>query len=488
MTIFLDHASTTPCDPRVIAAIETCLKSAAGIGNPSSATHHFGRAAAAAITAARAQVAALVNANPEQIIFTSGATESDNLAILGVARARAEFGRHVITAKTEHKAVLDACRHLEKQGWSITRLEPGRDGRVTPEMLSAALRADTQLVSLMHANNETGVVQDIAALARVCRDRGVFFHSDAAQTAGKLPIDVSEIGVDLLSISAHKFYGPKGIGALYVAPEVKPWLEPLAFGGGQERGLRPGTLPTQQIVGFGLAAEIAAGELKSDARHAETLVALFKALLADLPGLTFNDPLQGRLPALVSVSCAGVEGESLLAAMPEIAVSSGAACDSATGEPSYVLRAQGVPSELARSTVRLGFGRFNSTADAELAARVLRRAVLELRARDAAGAPPDGPWRLGEAGSVREGTHIRCFLKVDAERRVTALQFRAYACPDTWRVLQALEQELPNRTLDAPVGGPQEWLQRYSVPIEKLGRLLMVEDAFHRACAELKCA
>ena len=486
MTVFLDHASTTPCDARVAAAIATCLASDGGIGNASSVTHPFGRAAAAAVAAARAQVAALVNAPPECIVFTSGATESDNLAILGIARGRMQFGRHIVTARTEHKAVLDPCRQLEKQGWTITRLEPAADGRVSPEALRAALRADTQLVSLMHANNETGVVQDIAAFAAVCREQGVLFHSDAAQTAGKLPIDLGRLGVDLLSISAHKFYGPKGVGALYVAPTARPWVEPLAFGGGQERGLRPGTLPTQQIVGLGLAAEIAAREQAADAQQAAVLVGVFKNALRGLPGLRFNDAERARLPALVSVSCEGVEGESLLAAMPEIAVSSGAACDSASGEPSYVLRAHGVSSELARSTLRVCFGRGNSEADAALAAAVLRRAVLELRANDAPGEPADGPWVCGEAGSVREGTHIRCFIKRDTAGRIAALKFRAYACPDTWKVLRALERELPGHPPTAPPAGPRDWLQQHGLPVEKLGRLLMVEDAFHRACAAVE--
>ena len=503
--VFLDHASTTPVDPRVAAAIGECLAGPEGLGNPSSTTHAYGRAAAARIEHARAEVAALVGASPGDIVFTSGATEADNLALIGTARGRASFGRHLVVPRTEHKAVLDPARHLEKAGWSVTWLEPAADGRITPEAVAAALRPDTQLVSVMHANNETGVVNDIAAIAAVCRARDVLVHTDAAQSAGKLPIDMTALGVDLLSLSAHKMYGPKGVGALVVTPRARPWVEPLLWGGPQERGLRAGTPATHQIVGFGVAAALAAAQLAADAAHAESLAARLRAALAGLPGLRFNDHPSARLPGLLSVSVDGVEGESLIGAMPGIAVSSGAACDSASGEPSYVLRALGLPPELARSTLRIMCGRSSTAAEADLAAAAIRDAVTMLRAEDAPGAPDvpatgtgeaTGPgWAVGEAGRVRDGTRVRCYLRVGragagGARRIAAAEFRVYGCPHTRAVAKALAAALQGRPLTAaeeatadapPLGTPRDWASRHGVPPEKLGRLLVVEDAWQRA-------
>ena len=502
LPVFLDHASTTPIDPRAAAAMAECLAGPEGLGNPSSATHAYGRAAAARIERARAEVAALVGASPVDIVFTSGATESDNLALIGIARGRASFGRHLVVPRTEHKAVLDPARHLEKVGWTVSWLEPAADGRITPEAVAAALRPDTQLVSVMHANNETGVVNDIAAIAAVCRARDVLVHTDAAQSAGKLPIDLVALGVDLLSLSAHKMYGPKGVGALVVTPRARPWVEPLLWGGPQERGLRAGTPATHQIAGFGVAAALAAAQLDADAAHTGSLAARLRAALADLPGLRFNDHPSARLPGLLSVSIEGVEGESLIDALPQIAVSSGAACDSASGEPSYVLRALGLPPELARSTLRIAFGRFNTAADADLAAAAIRGAVTKLRDEDASGAPVatpgDAPWVAGEAGRVRDGTRVRCYLRIAQPRlgtgpgqgtgeppRIAAAEFRVYGCPHTRAVAAWLAPALVGQPLHAPsdtaVGGPQDWAARHGVPPEKLGRLLLVEDAWLRA-------
>jgi cysteine desulfurase len=480
--IFLDHASTTPIDPVVAAVMSEVLKGDLGIGNPSSGTHAYGRDAASAIEAARADVAALIGARAEDIIFTSGATESDNLAILGVARARADRGRHLVTSRTEHKAVLDPARQLEKRGWQVAGLAPDPDGRIDPATVAAALRPDTQLVSIMHANNETGVVQDIAAIAVVCRAHGVFLHCDAAQSAGRLPIDVESLGVDLLSISAHKLYGPKGIGALWVSPRVRPWIEPLMWGGGHERGLRPGTLATHQIIGFGRAAARVRERRESDTHHVEALGSRFRSGLADVAGLRWNDHPVHRLPGLVSLSIEGVEGESLIAALPTIAVSSGAACDSASGEPSYVLRAQGVPTELAQSTLRIAFGRFNTETDAVHAAAAVREAVARLRTQDAPGSPAGEGWGVGEAGSLREGARIRCFVRLDAERHIAAIEFRAATCPDVWAVLEALRGEIVGRPVSAPtLDGPRDWIRRFNLPTEKLGRLFRVEDALGAA-------
>jgi cysteine desulfurase len=489
--IFLDHASTTPCDPEVIEVMRACLAGDGGIGNPSSSTHYFGKLAADLIEQARSDIAALIGADPRELIFTSGATESDNLAILGIARGRGDHGRHLITSRIEHKAVLDPCKYLQKRGWQITWLEPQADGLIDPETLRGVLRSDTQLVSIMHANNETGIVQDIAAIARLCREAGVLLHVDAAQSVGKLPLDVHALDIDLLSLSAHKMYGPKGIGALYVSARARPWLEPLTYGGGHERGLRPGTLATHQIAGFAAAARLAANRLHRDAEQAGSLVHEFKRNLADLAGVRFNDYREDhperRLPGLVSVTFERVEGESLLAALPEIAVSSGAACDSASGEPSYVLRAQGVPVEWARSTLRVAFGRGNTTEQARLAATVIRRAVLQLRDRDADSVPaavlaPDVVWAVGEAGSYREGMRVRCYLACDAHGRIAAVGFRAFTCPDLWRVLQAFERQwLGHRPEIADLGAPAQWALQFQVPIEKLGRLIRVEDAWRAA-------
>ena len=404
-----------------------------------------------------------------------------------MARGREDRGRHLVTTRIEHKAVLDPCRQLEKRGWQVSWLEPQRDGRIDPAAVARALRTDTQLVSVMHANNETGVVQDIASIAAVCRDHGVLLHCDAAQTAGRLPLAVRALGIDLLSISAHKLYGPKGIGALWVSPHARPWLEPLMWGGGHERGLRPGTPATHQIIGFGVAAELVTRRSEADARAAESLVVAFRAALADLGDIAWNDHPQHRLPGLVSLSIGGVEGESLLEALPTIAVSTGAACDSSLGEPSYVLRAQGVPAERAQSTLRVAFGRFNAPADAAWAAAAIRAATLTLRARDAAGAPEGEGWFAGEAGSIRDTARIRCYLRVDARGCISALEFRAFTCPAVWRVLERLRAAALGRPIKAwqlgagPLGGPREWARADGVPTEKLGRLLRVEDAMRRA-------
>jgi len=480
--IFLDHASTTPIDPAVATAISEVLTGDLGIGNPSSDTHAYGRDAASAIESARAEVAALIGARAEDILFTSGATESDNLAIVGVARGRADRGRHLVTSRTEHKAVLDPVHQLEKRGWQVSGLAPDRDGRIDPTTVAAALRPDTQLVSIMHANNETGVVQDIVAIAAVCRARDVFLHCDAAQSAGRLPIDVESLGVDLLSISAHKLYGPKGIGALWVSPRVRPWVEPLMWGGGHERGLRPGTLATHQIIGFGRAAARVREQRDSDARHVEALASRFRSGLAGVEGLRWNDHPVHRLPGLVSLSIEGVEGESLIAALPTIAVSSGAACDSAGGEPSYVLRAQGVPTELAQSTLRVAFGRFNTEAEAIHASTAVREAIARLRAQDAPGSPAGEDWGMGEAGSFREGARIRCFVRLDTKQNITAIEFRAATCPGVWTVLDGLKRELVGRPAATPtLGGPRDWVRRFNLPTEKLGRLFRVEDALGAA-------
>jgi len=375
--IYLDYAATTPVDPRVAEKMAACLTLDGTFANPAS-QHAPGRAARALVEAARAQVAALVNASPLEIVFTSGATESDNLAILGVAHFYKDRGRHIVTSRLEHKAVLDSCKQLEKEGYEITWLKPGADGLIRPEMVAAALRDDTVLVTLMHANNEIGTVNDIAAIGRLCRERGLRFHVDAAQSAGKVPIDLKALPVDLMSFAAHKVYGPKGMGALYVRREPRVNLEPLIHGGGHEQGLRSGTLATHQIVGMGEAFRLAKELLPEEAPRLAALRDRLWGKLSALGALLNGDALQ-RLPGILNVSFPGVEGESLLATCSELAVSSGSACNAADAEPSYVLRALGRDDQLAGASLRFSLGRFTTEAEVDRAAEVVAEQYRRLK-------------------------------------------------------------------------------------------------------------
>lgn len=376
---YLDNAATTPVDPRVAEAMAECLTAGGDFGNPSSTTHVYGRAAARRIEIARAEVARLIGASPGAIVFTSGATEASNLAILGTARANADRRRHLVTARTEHRATLDPMRRLEKEGFAVTWLVPDAAGRIAPGSVEAALRPDTLLVSIMHVNNETGTVQDIATIGEVCRAAGVLFHCDLAQGVGKLPVTFAG-DIDFGSFTAHKIHGPKGIGALYVRDAARPWIAPIMFGGGQERGLRSGTLATHQIAGFGRACALAEAEGGDDAQRMGTLRQVLWRSLSAVPGAQLNSPLDGGSPAILNVSFGGVEGESLIASLEDdIAVSTGSACSSATAEPSYVLRALGRSTEQAQSSLRFSFGRFTSAAEIERAAVAVQRAVARLR-------------------------------------------------------------------------------------------------------------
>ena len=378
--IYLDNAATTPADPRVVEAMLECLGPTGDYANPSAVGHAPGRRARARVEQARAEVAALVGADPSQVIFTSGATEADNLAILGAARFYRERGRHVVTSRTEHPAVLDACRQLEREGFEVTYLKPGPDGIVEPAQVEAALRKDTLLVSLMHVNNEIGVAQDVGAVGRLCRERGVLFHVDAAQGAGKLPLDVNRDCIDLLALTAHKVHGPKGIGALCMRREPRLGLVPMLHGGGQERGLRSGTLPTHQIVGMGAAYRIAMDEMPADGARIGGLRERLWRGLARLPGALLNGHPTQRVPGILSVAFDGVEGESLLFAVPGLAVTSGSACAATSGEPSYVLRALGRSDRLAQSSLRLSLGRFSTEAEVDAAVDAITAAVTRLRA------------------------------------------------------------------------------------------------------------
>jgi cysteine desulfurase len=377
--IYLDYAATSPVDPRVAEAMSGCLTREGIFGNPAS-VHPFGQLARGRVEQARAQVAQLVGALAPQVVFTSGATESNNLAILGTARAMAKRGRHLISVRTEHKSVLDPCKRLEQEGFQVSFLNTDRDGLVSPAQLEELLRDDTVLVSVMHANNEVGVLQDIEALSSICQARGVPLHVDAAQSAGKVEVDVSRIKCDLLSFTAHKLYGPKGIGALYFSPARRASLQPLIFGGGHERGLRSGTLPVHQIVGFGAACEIAAASRSSDAAHSERLRVRLWEGLSRIDGILLNGHPTRRVASILNVSFPGVEGESLLMGLTELAVSTGSACNSESDEPSYVLRALGRNTELAQSSLRFSVGRFSTEAEIDVAISAVAREVRRLRA------------------------------------------------------------------------------------------------------------
>jgi cysteine desulfurase len=549
MTIYLDYAATTPVDPRVATAMAQWLANPAEQANPASATHGLGLAARDRVEQVRAGVAGLLGAQAREIIFTSGATEANNLALLGVAAA-ARSGRaggaqkdtaggaqentcgsrgHFVSSRVEHKSVLDVLKQLERDGFTVTLLEPDEAGRVPPEAVASALRADTLLVSLMLANNEIGVLNDIAAIARVARAKGVLVHTDASQAVGKLPVNVADLDVDFLSLTAHKFYGPKGIGALYVRESARPRIAPAQFGGGHERGLRSGTLPTHQIVGLGIAAALAREQGAADAAHARDLAARLSRELESIPGIEFNSPRSAGVPGLINASFPGVEGEALLAGLSEIAVSTGSACSSATREASYVLRALGRSTELAQSSLRLSLGRFTTAADVDAAATAIRAEVARLRAlageasraadhagaipaagsllarsfneltrryflaparppQFAGGSAPAGV-RTGAAGRRSEGTWVYFELHLRGPQGVDGIvksaRFSAHGCPHTLAVIAWLCEVLEGARIEAGVpGSPAEWADKFQVPAEKLGRLLIVEDALRLALAD----
>ncbi|HHH13693.1 MAG TPA: IscS subfamily cysteine desulfurase [Thiolapillus brandeum] len=379
LPIYMDYSATTPVDPRVADKLCGYLTPDGVFGNPASRSHQFGWAADEAVEQARREVAALINANPKEIVWTSGATESDNLAIKGVAHFYQKRGKHIVTCKTEHKAVLDTCRQLEREGFEVTYLDPEPNGLIDHGKLEAALRDDTILVSIMHVNNEIGVIQDIAAIGEMTRARKILFHVDAAQSCGKVPLDMGAMKVDLLSMSGHKIYGPKGIGALYVRRKPRVRLEAQMHGGGHERGMRSGTLPTHQIVGMGEAFRLAREEMQQEN---ERILALRNRLwdgLKEMEEVYLNGDLEQRVAGNLNVSFAFVEGESLIMALKDIAVSSGSACTSASLEPSYVLRALGREDELAHSSIRFTIGRFTTEEEVDYVIDLVRTQVTRLR-------------------------------------------------------------------------------------------------------------
>lgn len=376
--IYMDYHATTPLDPRVLEAMLPYLTE--HFGNAASKSHSFGWKAEEAVEEGREQVGRLIGATGREIVWTSGATESDNLAIKGTAHALAAKGRHLVTGRTEHKAVLDTMAALAREGFEVTILDVERDGRLDPARVEAAIRPDTTLVSVMHANNEVGVVHPIEEIGRITRARGVVFHCDAVQSAGKIPFDVERANVDLASLSAHKMYGPKGVGALYVRRKPRVRLVPIIDGGGHERGYRSGTLNVPGIVGFGKAAELALAEREAEAARVLALrERLRKGILEGLDLVTVNGSLEHRLPGNLNLSFAYVEGEALMMAVKDVAVSSGSACTSASLEPSYVLRAMGVPDDLAHASIRFGLGRFNTEEEVDYAVRLFVEKVKKLR-------------------------------------------------------------------------------------------------------------
>ncbi|PCI51084.1 MAG: IscS subfamily cysteine desulfurase [Moraxellaceae bacterium] len=377
--VYLDYAATTPVDPAVAKKMMTCLEMDGNFGNPASRSHGYGWQAEEVIETARIDVAELINCDPREIVWTSGATESDNLAIKGVAHFYQKKGKHIITSMVEHKAVLDSCRQLEREGFEVTYLEPNGQGIIEPGMVQDAIRDDTILVSIMHVNNEMGVINDIAAIGEVTRAKKILFHVDGAQSVGKIPVDLDAMKVDLLSISGHKIYGPKGVGVLYVRRKPRARLEAQMHGGGHERGMRSGTLATHQIGGMGEACRIAKQTMTEEGEKIQRLKMRLWDGLKDLEQVQINGDLERSIPGILNISFAYVEGESLIMAFKDIAVSSGSACTSASLEPSYVLRAIGLTDEMAHSSIRFSIGRFTKQEEIDLAIEQVRHGVIKLR-------------------------------------------------------------------------------------------------------------
>ena len=376
---YMDYSATTPVDKRVAEKMAKYLTMEGDFGNPASRSHYYGWQAEKAVDEARSQVAELVGADPREIVWTSGATESNNLAIKGIANFYHKRGKHIITLKTEHKAVLDTCRQLEREGFEVTYLEPLSNGLLDISVFKDAIREDTILASIMHVNNEIGVIQDIQSIGDICREHKIFFHVDAAQSVGKVSIDLASLPVDLMSFSAHKIYGPKGMGALYVSRKPRVRLEAQMHGGGHERGMRSGTLATHQIVGMGEAFAIAKAEMLEEGKKIKQLRDRLLEGFSDMEEVVINGDIEQRVPGNLNISFNYVEGESLMMAISDVAVSSGSACTSASLEPSYVLRALGLSDELAHSSIRFSIGRYTTEKDIDDAIRLVREKVEKLR-------------------------------------------------------------------------------------------------------------
>lgn len=476
LPIYLDNAATTAVDPRVVQCMLDCLQGSDGPGNASSTSHVFGRRAHARVEAARAELATLLGCDPREIVWTSGATEADNLALRGAALAGRRRGRHIVTCRSEHKAVLDTCRALAREGWEISFLPPQADGLVSAEQIAAVLRDDTVLVSLMAVNNETGVVQDLTAIGALCRARGVLFHVDAAQALGRIALAPAAMNVDLMSLSAHKCHGPQGIGALYVRRLPKVHIEPLLHGGGQERGLRAGTLPVHQLVGMAEAARLAVAALPTESARQRALAERLWRGLQPLGDVVRHGHAERRVGGILNVGFAGVHGASLLAALPGLAVATGSACTSALDEPSHVLTAMGVDAELAAASIRFSFSRLTTAAEIDAAVAQIVPAVRRLRALSPFAASAEGADRTGACaderalfarhfaqpfhaggfavteadvvmGGVRAaGAVFALQLQADGER-ITRAHFRAFGAPALIAVGSWLCQWLAGRPL-----------------------------------------
>lgn len=512
--IYLDYAATTPVDPRVAEVMAQYLTRTGTFGNPASVQHAYGRLAHEAVEQARASVAALIAAQAAEIVFTSGATESNNLALKGVAQAYADRGRHIVSMKTEHKSVVDTLRFMEQQGWRVTWLTADSEGRVAPEQLAEALCEDSVLVSMMLVNNETGVLQDIAAMSEITRARGVLLHVDAAQALGKLMVDVNALGVDLLSISAHKFYGPKGIGALYVRRQPRVRLVEQMHGGGHERGMRSGTLAVHQIVGLGVACDIAAQDWAGEATRVRQLRDQLWAGLSRLPGVFLNGSVQHHVPGILNISVDGVDGEALHAGLSglrlPLAVSSGSACTAASQEASYVLRALGRDDELAYASIRFSLGRWTSAEEIAQVVSTVSLLINNLRARSATWQAPteaggvelasrhsqysDTVWEyfrrgLQSSSAATEGESLsvvcdtpgsRAVLELTvthADGQVLAAGFRSYGCVSAIATGAWLCEWLQGRqlaTAELPAGDIEQALQLSAI---KRHCALLAEDA-----------
>lgn len=492
--IYLDYAAATPVDPRVADAMDAVLRSPTEHANPSAVQHAPGRAAQAAVERARAQVAALIQASPQELVWTSGATEANNLAIIGAAHFRRAQGRHIVTARTEHASVIESARHLERNGFEVSLVEPNEHGVVNRERVAAALRDDTTLVSIMHANNELGVVQDIAAIGALCRERDVLFHVDAAQSAGRVPIDVGAQSIDLMSLSAQKLYGPKGVGALYLNAERARRVEPIMFGGGQERGLRPGTIPTHQVVGMGAAYEHARREMSDDRAHMSKLRDRFWQRLCGVPGILLNGGgAAERCCHILCVSVPGIEGESLMHGLEQrgLAVSAGAACVTAGDEPSAVLRSIGHSDELAKASIRFSLGRWTAEREIDTAADAFCEVVDSLRrlapqTRSSQSQPTARDVFTGMAGQRDRGIEVEFRIRVadSSPKEISAVEFQAYGCPHTLAACTWLTEHLAGQPVEMLRDlAPDTLMTAVDAPAEKRGRMLVVQDALRNCFA-----
>lgn len=483
-SIYLDYAAATPVDSRVAEAMSAILVSSTEFANPSAVQHAPGRVARDVVERAREQVAALINAASDEIVWTSGATEANNLALLGAAKFHRGQGRHIVTAKTEHASVIEAARQLESEGYAVTYLASDEDGVISPSAVAAALRDDTTLVSIMHVNNEIGVVQDIAAIGALCRERDVLFHVDAAQSAGRVPIDVVAQSIDLMSLSAQKIYGPKGAGVLYLNAARARRVKPIMFGGGHERGLRPGTLPTHQLVGMGTAFELARRETEQDVEHTSALRDRLWEQISEVPGVMLNGERAYRSCHILCVSVEGIEGESLMHDLQScgIAASAGAACVTAGDEPSAVLRSLGRSDELAKSSVRFSVGRWTTADEIDYAANSFIEVVRRLQRvagpeRGAEHVASEDGVLAGMAGSRERGIEVAFAVRLDGSA-IKSVDFRAYGCPHTLAACTWLTRRLAGQPVAALRDlAPEELMTAADVPVEKRGRMLVVQDA-----------